>query len=414
MFSEVSTQILGLIRILLGFIVAGSILFFSMPAAVSAENSSDLKISGYLKTLNFGTESSGMQPETASDPTNRVQQFERLFDNTERARIGFRWNYRMPEAQKIRAKIDYDNEVDLGSFVNRGDFRIAKKQSEDRQAIDLTNVIASGRGGYYEQRLYRASFAYENPQFSVEGGRQQIPWGVCHFFTPVDVFNPFSVTQIEQDERDGVDAVNLAIRAPGDSKVQFVYTPRGGILHPPRYVARISRDVNGFELGGIGGMVHRDAVFGYDLAGNLGDCAVRSELLYRNPENEKHFFKFASNIDYNFPHNIYALLEYHYNGEGKSNRDDYETSRVIRGEIQQVATEYVALLLGHDFTPLLRLENSAILNLDDMSLFLRPEIRYELRSNLLLTAAAQLYLGSETKEFGAPSNLYLAEAKYSF
>jgi hypothetical protein len=52
--------------------------------------------------------------------------------------------------------------------------------------------------------------------------------------------------------------------------------------------------------------------------------------------------------------------------------------------------------------------------MDDSSYFVRPELQYEATNNLIFGAAAQLYLGRNTEEFGRGQNLYLMEAKYSF
>jgi hypothetical protein len=311
-------------------------------------------------------------------------------------------------------KIDYDQQAYFGTFVGTGDFRVAKKQSEDRQFLDLSQTFVEDDNGFYEHRLYRAIFGYESSSFQMEVGRQQIPWGVGHFFTPTDIFNPFNPTQIELEERDGVDAVNVATKKIKGYKVQAVYTPNGKQLHPQRYAARISRDVSGYEAAILGGRVKRDHAVGFDVAGNLKGSAIRGEMIYREAAGEKDFFQFTVNADYNFPHNIYALLEYHFNGRGRRDPSKYQRDRWIRGVVQQLAKNYIAFLLGYDITSLFRIENRIIFNPDDVSFFVRPEIRYEFRPNLLFTAGAQLFLGENEDEFGQPKNLFLFETKYAF
>ncbi|GEM_PF-1114670 len=371
-------------------------------------------VSGYIKTLNFFTKTTGLTPETPDNPFALGEKSEHLFSNLERFRLKVKSSLGINETSRVTVKVDYDHGVSFGSFVNSGDFRIARRQTEERQFLDLSQTLVEDEDGVYEHRLYRASVLYENEDVSAEVGRQQIPWGVGHFFTPTDLFNPFSPTQIELDERDGVDAVNLIAKDFGDMKWQFVYTPRGRSLHPERYLSRISKDLSGFEVGVLGGRVHRDHAAGFDLQGNIKDSAVRGEFLFREADEEKDFMRFTLNADYNFPHNVYGLLEYHFNGQGRRNEDDYQVDRLIEGDIQQMARNYLALLLGYNITPLLRFENRAILNMDDGSLFLRPELRYELRSNVLLTLAAQLYGGGPTDEYGMPENLYIGEMNYSF
>jgi hypothetical protein len=153
---------------------------------------------------------------------------------------------------------------------------------------------------------------------------------------------------------------------------------------------------------------------GVDLQGNVKDSAVRGEFLFREAELEKDFIKFTVNADYNFPHNIYGLLEYHFNGQGRRNTRAYQLDRVVRGEISSLAKNYLALSLGHDLTSLLRFEYRTIYNIDDTSFFLRPELQYELTSDLLLTAGAQIFIGANDDEFGKPKHLFLGEIKYNY
>ena len=280
--------------------------------------------------------------------------------------------------------------------------------------MDLSQTLIEKDNVFYEHKLHRASVVYETPVFDVEAGRQQIPWGVGHFFTPTDLFNPFSPTQIELDERDGVDAANFTLKDMEGFKTQIVYTPPGKQLHPQRILGRISRDIQGYEVGILGGRVKRDYAVGLDAQGNIKDSAVRGELLYREAKLEKDFVKFTVNADYNFPYNIHGLLEYHFNGQGRRNTRAYQLDRLVRGEISSLGKNYLALSLGHDITSLLRFEYRTIYNIDDTSFFLRPELQYELTSDLLLTAGAQLYLGANDDEFGRPKNLFFGEAKYSY
>ena len=400
------------------FLMLAASFFCSSPVFADGGPGEDQKfkndLSGYLKTLNFFTSTSGFSPELVDGPAGGVERGENLFMTTERVRLNDKLRYELKPDQVAIMKIDYDHQAYLGSFVPSGDFRIAKKQAEDRQFLDLSQTFVENEDGFYEQRLYRASLFYGTPWLDAEVGRQQIPWGLGHFFTPTDLFNPFNPTQIELEERDGVDAVNLMSKTYRGVKGQFVYTPGGRTLHPQRFLARVWRDVKGFQFGILGGRVKRDHVVGFDSEGHLKGSTVRGEFLFREARLEKDFFKFTVNIDHNFKHNIYALLEYHYNGQGRRDPSDYQLDRLIRGEIQQLGKNYLALLIGHDVTPLLRVEQRTIFNMDDGSVFLRPEIRYDLKTNLLLTGAVQLFAGGKRDEFGRGQNLYLAELKYSF
>lgn len=371
--------------------------------------------SGYFKTIAFFTQTSGLIPESVHSPLALAEAKEDVFSLLGRLRLKLQSTLKVNDETRIKTRIDYDHQPRIGTFVDTGDYRIARDMVEGQQFLDLSQTLVEDNDGVYEHRLYRASVAYETDAFSVEVGRQQIPWGKGHFFTPTDLFNPFNPTQIELQERDGVDAVDFKTKFR-ELQIEFVYTPRGRKveLHPQRFLGRIADDMGAYTFGLLGGRVQKDHVVGFDVEGNIGDSAVRGEFLFRENRDEKDFVKFTLNADYNFPHNIYALLEYHFNGQGRRDPDAYQLDRLLSGEIQQLGKNYLGLSLGHDLTPLLRFEHRMIMNLDDVSFFLRPEIQYEIRSDLMFTLAAQLFLGANVDEYGRPKNLFLGELNYSF
>jgi hypothetical protein len=392
------------------------ILFLLLPSLVFAFTNSPFKpeVSGYVKTLNFFTGTTGLTPEFAANPLDVREKHENVFASLERFRLKVSDSYDIDQDQKVGFKLEYDHQAYFGSFVSTGDFRIARNISENSQFADLSQTLVEEESAYYEHRLYRAVLTYKNQYFDLDIGRQQIPWGVAHFYTPTDLFNPFNPTQIELDERDGVDAASIIFNDLYGYKTQFVYTPPGKDLHPQRFLARVSRDFNNYEVGVLGGRVGRDHAAGFDASGNIRDAVVRGEFLYREVDKDRDFIRFTANVDYNFPHNIHSLLEYHFNGEGRRDRDRYRLDRAVKGEIQQLAKNYLGHLLGYDITPLLRFENRTLFNMDDVSFFIRPELRYEFETNWLLTIGAQFYLGDKNDEYGLPENLYLGELKYSF
>ena len=389
-------------------------LFADSPVPIQAGSQTfQTDFSGYIKTLNFLTKTSGSSPEFVDNGIFGKENTN-VFHSLERFRLQTKTTGHINDNSRLVLKLTYDHIPYFGTFVSAGDFRIAKRQSEERQFLDLSQTLIEADNVFYEHRLYRASLSYESERFDLEIGRQQIPWGVGHFFTPTDLLNPFSPTQIELDERDGVDAVNLTIKNIRGLKTQFVYTPPGKQLHPQRYLARISRDVKNYEVGIIGGRTKRDHVFGLDIQGNLRESAIRGEFLYQEAELEKDFIKFTVNADYNFPKNVYGLVEYHFNSQGRRDPDDYQIDRLIRGDIYELGRQYLAGMLGYDLTDLIRFEYRVISNLHDGSFFMRPELQYEFMTNVLITIGAQLFLGSNQDEYGRPKNLFFGELKYKY
>jgi hypothetical protein len=366
--------------------------------------------SGYLKSFNLLTRGS----EPSLSPNGRGSKVETVSASLARLRLRAKPAVDLGGDVRLLAKIEYDLQGTAGSYVGSGADELARRQSEAREFLDLSGTLASGDDARLSHRLYRASVALKSESFTAEVGRQQIPWGVGYFFSPTDLFNPFLPTQLELDERPGVDAVYLSAGNLSTGTAGLAYTPKGGELHPRRVVGRLARDAGLAEVGLLGGLVASDSVAGADVRSPVGESTVRGEVLFRDPAGSGSFLKFLASADTNLPGNVYVLLEYFHNGEGKSRIDDYDWDRLLAGEVSQLARDYAAVMIGYDLTPLLRVESRAVVNLNDVSVLLRPELRYSLRNELTISAAAQLFVGRRNSEFGAAEDLYAVELKGTF
>lgn len=378
-----------------------------------------LKITGDVKTLNFFTRSSGLRPEMIENPLALGERGENLFASDNRVRVKLRWQSQpgrgfVGDAERfLSANVEYDHRLRAGSYVGEGDDRVSQSIAEARQAINLRHFFIDKDGFDYGHSFYRAYLSYRSERFDADLGRQQIPWGVGRFQNPTDVFNPFIFSQLDVDERDGVDALNVKTSI-GDTRLNYVFTPRGRRLHPSRHMVRASRDIAGYEVGALGGTIAHDEAIGYDFAGNIRQAAFRGEFLYRMAEREKNSVNAVFNLDYNFANGVYALIEYYFNGRGKPRASGYELIRFIQGEIQSLGRHYLGLQLGYDFTPLLRGESNTFANLSDGSLFNRLELKYSIRDDLVFTLAGILLLGERNDEFNSNGNLYYGELQYYF
>ena len=373
--------------------------------------------SGYLKSVDFISQTTGLTPTLLYNPLLPASRDKTVVSTLERLRLKSHAIFRIKEGQRFVSHIEYDNQPQFGNYVNTGDFKVIQQQMENRQFLDLSQTLVTGHSAYYEQLLYRAVASYESRYGSVDAGRQLITWGKGFFFTPTqNLFNPFYPTQIEIfDRRPGVDGVRAETARYKTFKLEGLYCPPGRSLSPQRLYGRLSGDVGGWEVSALGGRIfQQEADFGFDFAGNVKQSVLRGELLFRKPDHGAPFTQAVINADYNFPRNIHALLEYYYNGQGGCSPSHYQFAPFIRGETQQLAQQYLGLSLGKNITPLLSVGNNTIMNLNDASLFIRPEVQYSVKNNLVLTAGMEIFAGGPRSEYGRARNIYYSELKYSF
>jgi hypothetical protein len=97
---------------------------------------------------------------------------------------------------------------------------------DDRRLMDLTSTIDEDEGHVTYHRLDRLALTLTPEWGMVRIGRQAVTWGNGLLFNPMDLFNPFSPTDIERDYKVGDDMVYTQFTAEGMGEFQFLYVPR--------------------------------------------------------------------------------------------------------------------------------------------------------------------------------------------
>ena len=123
---------------------------------------------------------------------------------------------------------------------------------------------------------------------------------------------------------------------------------------------------------------------------------------------------FTSHPDYNFPKNVYTLVEFYYNGQGESNKENYNLFDVLAGETFNLAKLYSAVSATKSITPLLNAGVYGIVNLNDRSSLLGPTLTYSLATNLEISANTYLLFGADDSEYGQLKTSYFVSLQYFF
>jgi hypothetical protein len=242
---------------------------------------------------------------------------------------------------------------------------------------------------------------------------QPIAWGTGRFWNPTDILNPFDPTQVERDERPGVDAA-LAERKLGPlSKLSLVYAPQRSSSMSSA-AAQLHTNVRETDVSIMGGQFHRDAVAGFDFAGRIRQIGIRGEAAYTHADIGKSYTRAVLGADYVFPNTFAVSAEVYYNGQGTTDKQAYDFPALFAGTVQNVAQHYMGLYVGYDITPLVRFNTYAILNLDDRSVFVYPNVVYSVVTNLDLTLGVQLFAGTNGSEYRAFHNVYFAQLQWFF
>jgi len=368
-------------------------LLLCLPAEVPAAT---FKMSGYYKNL-FAT----------SKTTDTEEDF---FADTQRLRL-------QGDAQltgRLSSLVIYDHELLLNDFANTADFSTIRQKNQKNLAFwDADKVLTDRNHLYQKHSVYRAYLKYAGSFLHCTAGKQAIDWSRTRLYHPLDIFNPVSPLDIEQDEKAGVDAVNLEYFPEHFTSLNLIYVPYKN-SEKSGYGLRILKKLMGYDLMLMAVEYKKDSIFGFSFDGNIKNAGLRGEATAIRKDNKKEFTRAVIEMDYNLAPKLYAIAEYFYNGGAEKDSaqflGSYEFSRQalsIRKHISGFGFEY-------ELSGIIKLANYAFYDFEGKSVFLNPELRYNIFTNADITLGAQAFWGNADSEFGNYQHTYYAQLKYFF
>jgi hypothetical protein len=310
------------------------------------------------------------------------------------------------------SEIWLDTEALLGSYLDTPDFALS--QSFERTTFfDLNWNLIEKESILLRQNIFRVFTSFQTDNIQVTLGRQRIAWGTGFVWNPTDLLNPVIPVSIERDEKEGVDAAYLAIPLSALSRGEVAFAP-GKNEGESSGAIRLSTNFLTYDISIIGGEFREDLVVGSDFAGYIKGAGFRGEFSYTWKEGEGNFFRGILNGDYNLPHGIYVILELYFNGEGTTNKNEYDNESILSGESLSLAKHYLAGYMSTNITPLLGIGLYSIVNLDDGSSLIGPSMNYSIIENLDFSLSTYFFTGSDDSELGSQGNYYFAFLQYYY
>jgi hypothetical protein len=323
----------------------------------------------------------------------------------------------------LKAHAEYDHEQIAGSYLRTGEYRLFGL-AEPPRFLDTDLAISTADTVVWRQRLHRWWASVETADIVVRAGRQRVSWGTGKFFSPTDVLNPYSPFSPEKDERPGTDALYLRQSLGDLSQAELAWAPEdrwtGHSL-----LGRMRTNWGSVDLALMGGKTAPSTsswILGGDAAGSLGGGTVRGEWSYSDPGMGRPYWKLCVGWDYSFGSDarlaglkdLSLMLEYFHDGSGTVHAFRYDSLRVLSGRGLTLAKDYAALGISKDLHPLLKLEMTLMVNLDDASSYAAPSLTWDAGRNLFLTAGIQRLSGARRTEFGRRANLGFLQTQWYF
>lgn len=201
---------------------------------------------------------------------------DKLYDHLIHQRFNF--EYRLPAditfAVGMRNRLFYGDSVELPNYDNLISF--------DPGYWDLSwNWLESGRwlGNTTLDRLY---VDWQPGHYQARVGRHRIAWGMTTLWNPNDLFNAYSIYDIDYEERPGTDALllgkDLGFASVFESVWAFADDWDGTSL-----AGRYQFNTRGYDIQLLAGKNRIDLVGGVGFAGNIVGAGLRGELSYFSP-----------------------------------------------------------------------------------------------------------------------------------
>ena len=242
-------------------------------------------------------------------------------------------------------------------------------------------------------------------------GRQAIAWGSARVVNPTDVIAPFSYNELDVEDRLGVDAVRLRapIGALGEFDAGYIFG-RDLRFENSAFFLRSKVYYQRADIAVLAVGFKESLLAGIDIARSLGGAGTWFEagqvfaglLSDGKRSSGEDYFRLSAGLDYTLRDGTYLFGEYHFSQAGSGDPSRYlenlNSTAYRDGAVYLLGRHYGAAGFTRNLTPLLNLGLQSLINLEDGSLFLVPNLEYNVAENIYISGGA--YLG-----LGAPSSI---------
>ena len=264
-----------------------------------------------------------------------------------------------------------------------------------------------------QQNLNRFNLSTTLPFGDLIVGRQIVSFGASKSLAPTDVLTPISISTIDKEERQGVDAIILRAPISGLSTVEVgIVAGEDFEKEKSAYYIRPKLYIDQFDINATFMEFKERKMIGIDLQHPIKDAGFWVEAAYVDSANDrlKNFVRITTGTDYKFQNSLYLSLEYHYNGSSLGNGFVYPEDYIYVYDYH-----YFIPTISYEFPPLLTGSLQTYINAHDGSIFTTPKIEYNWSDNLYLALGIYAGLGNETtSEFGRYGQTYYSSLRYYF
>ena len=396
----------------------------------------DLSLSGYYKSYLLT-----YQPAEIQNSGNDSLNTSLLESWTHRLRLNLK--YTPQRWMDIQAAYDLAPRIQsaalFGNSLQFGQIDPFRYRAADIRAQIYPSETESSYRFALAQNLDRAMVVFRTAPADIIIGRQAIAWGSARGVNPTDVLAPFSFDALDTEDRIGIDAIRTRIPLGALSEIDAGYIlGKDFEFKNSAFYGRVKFNVKKTDAALLFMGFRENLLAGLDLAGAIhgGGYWIETAFVFvdamkrRDEESDGNYFRASSGIDYSFSGKTYGFIEYHFNGAGVSRPEDYllnySRSAYADGAVYLLGRHYLIPGINYQLSPLVTFNGQALINITDPSVFVTPQIEYNLAPNAYLGAGAFIGIGRRPaaiaegslqelhSEFGGYPNIYFGFIRYYF
>ena len=370
------------------------------------EKEKNWSLNGYIKNMQTVIINDVKIPALGIDTTLFLQ------DNLIHNRLNFKW---YPN-QNFTFKAEMRNRVFWGDLVKSNPDYGKLIENGANDFFNLSSILVDNNNVILHSTIDRLYMEYMKGDWEIRIGRQRINWGINTVWNPNDVFNAFSFTDFDYEERPGSDAVRIKYYTGFASSIEIAAKAFENI-EDAVFAGLWKFNKWNYDFQILSGYAQEELVLGGGWAGNLKNAGFKGEFSYFQPFEEDIEPSFAGTLafDYSFKKGLYYSGGYLYNSNGDidtpiSNLFSFELSAKNLYPYRHALFSAVS----YPFNPLLSGTLSVIYSPGEAhAMFINPLFTYSIANNWNLDFVGQIVFNNDDGYISPIQALFL-RIKYSF
>ena len=223
-------------------------------------------------------------------------------------------------SDKFTAKVDFRTRIFYGELVRANPF-YADNLTSDTGEIAMSLIIFDRKSVVMHSIIDRANLNYISGNWDITLGRQRINWGVNLAWNANDLFNAYSFTNFDYEERPGSDAIRIQYFTGESSNLDFAY--RFGKKIDESVIAGLFKfNKWKYDFQFLAANYYKDVALGLGWAGNLRKAGFKGEATYFHPKenfaDSDGVLSAATSVDYSFKKGLYLNGSFLLNTSGSN------------------------------------------------------------------------------------------------